>query len=246
MMSTEAPRKTREMKRVVVFGNGVFAEHMAFLLTHDSPYEVSAFTVDRKYIKHEQWHGVSVVPFETVEERFPPSAYGMLVAVSFQRMNRLREAKYREAKGKGYTMVNYVSSRAITYPGLATGDNCIILEAAVIAPYVTIGNDVTIATSVIVGHHTAIHDHAFVAPGAVLLGGVTVGEYSLIGANATVKEEVRIGRDSLIGSGVAISRDTVERGVYLSPPAQLHPRRSDELRTWLMWPVRGAEAADRS
>lgn len=226
------------MEKVVIFGNSVFAEHMYFLLTHDSPYDVAAFTVDRKYIKDEKLFGLPVVPFETVESRFPPSEYRMTVAVSFQRVNRLRAEKYLQAKAKGYQLINYVSSRAITYPGLVLGDNCLILENAIIAPFVEIGNDVTVATSAIIGHHSVLRDHCFVAPAAVILGGVTVGEYSLIGANATVKEEVDIGRECLIGSGVAITGNTQERGVYIGPPAERHPRRSDELRTWLMWPVR--------
>lgn len=226
------------MEKVVVFGNGVFAEHMYVLLTHDSPYEVVAFTVDEKYIKKDKLFGLPVVAFETVETVFSPSAYKMTVPVSFQRVNRLREQKYTQAKGKGYQLINYVSSRAVTYPGLVLGDNCVILESAVIAPFVEIGNNVTIATSAIIGHHTVVRDHCFVSPAAVILGGVTVEEYSLVGANATIKEEVRIARESLIGSGVTISRDTQERGVYLSPQAELYPKRSDELRTWLMWPVR--------
>lgn len=231
------------MEKVVVFGNSVFAEHMYFLLTHDSPYEVAAFTVDGQYIKKDKLFGLPVVAFETVEKMFPPSEYKMAVAVSFQKMNRLREEKYSQAKAKGYQLINYVSSRAISYPGLVLGDNCLILENAVIAPFVEIGNNVTVATSAIIGHHSIVRDHCFIAPGAIILGGVTVDEYSLVGANATVKEDVRVARECLIGSGVAISRDTQERGVYLSPPAELYPKRSDELRTWLMWPVREGKAS---
>jgi sugar O-acyltransferase (sialic acid O-acetyltransferase NeuD family) len=234
------------MEKVVVFGNGVFAEHMYFLLTHDSPYEVVAFTVDAKYIKKDKMFGLPVVAFETVETVFKPSEYKMTVPVSFQRVNRLREQKYTQAKGKGYQLINYVSSKAITYPGLVLGDNCHILEAAVIAPFVEIGNNVTIATSAIIGHHTILRDHCFISPAAVILGGVTVEEFSLVGANATVKEEVRIARESLIGSGVVIARDTQDRGVYFSPPAALYPKRSDELRTWLMWPVRERKSSQGS
>ena len=231
------------MEKIIIFGNGVFAEHMYFLLTHDSPYDVVAFTVDRKYIKAESLFGLPVVPFEDVEILFPPSRHGMSVAVSFQKVNRLRAEKYAEAKAKGYELVNYVNSRATTYPGLVSGDNCLILENAIIAPYVEIGNNVIVASGAIIGHHTVIKDHCFISPGAVLLGGVTVEEYCLIGANATVKEEIRVARECLIGSGVSITRNTLERGVYLNPPPELYPKRSDELRTWLTWPVRARAAS---
>lgn len=230
--------KRSKTEKIVLFGNSVFAENMHFLLTHDSPFEVAAFTVDGKYIKDDKLFGVPVVPFETVESLFPPSEYKMSVPISFQGVNRLREEKYFQAKTKGYQLINYVSSKATSYSGLIVGDNCIILENSVIAPYVEIGNDVIVASGAMIGHHAVLKDHCFIAPGAIILGGATVEEYCLIGANATVKEEVKVARECLVGSGVSITRNTQERGVYINPPAKLHPRRSDQLRTWLSWPVR--------
>jgi sugar O-acyltransferase (sialic acid O-acetyltransferase NeuD family) len=229
-------------EKIVVFGNSVFAEHIYFLLTHDSPYEVVAFTADRKYISDDKLFGLPVVPFETIESYFPPSQYKMSIAVSFQRVNRLREEKYNEAKTKGYQLINYLSSRASLFPDLTMGHNCIILENSIIGPFVKIGNDVTVASGAIIGHHTVLQDHCFISPGAVILGGVTVEEYCLIGANATIKEEVRVARECLIGTGVSITKNTQERGVYFNPPAELYPKRSDELRTWLMWPVRSRKS----
>ena len=223
------------MGKIVVFGNSVFAEHIYALLTYDSEYEVAAFTVDQKYIKEDQLFGLPVVPFETVESFFPPQEYRMCIPLSFQRVNRLREEKYIQSKSKGYRLINYFNSRATSYPGLVTGDNCIIMENAIIGPFATIGNNVIVASGAIIGHHAVIKDHCFIAPGAVILGGVTLEEYCFVGANATVKEKVKVARECLVGSGASITRDTQEKGVYINPPAELHPKRSDELRTWLMW-----------
>ena len=230
------------MEKIIIFGNGVFAEHIYYLLTHDNAFEVVAFTVDAKYIQDDRLFGLPVVPFETVDARFPPSEHKMTVAVSFQRINRLREEKYGQAKAKGYQLVTFCSPRATTYPNLVTGDNCIILENAIIGPYVVIGNNVIVASGAIIGHHVVLKDHCFISPGAVVLGGVTIEEYCLIGANATIKEEITVARESLVGSGVSITRNTLEKGVYLNPPAELYPKRSDELRTWLMWPVRSRKS----
>ncbi len=230
------------MKKIVLFGNSVFAENIYFLVTHDSGYQVSAFTVDRKYITQETLFGLPVVPFETLETAFPPSEYGLCLPISFQRVNRLREEKYLQAKAKGYQLVNYTSSRAATYPGLVTGDNCIIMENSVISPRVSIGSNVFIGHGAILAHHAVIKDHCFISPGAVILGGATVEEYCLIGANATIKEEVRIARESVIGSGVSIMRNTRPKGVYMNPPATLHPMPSDVLSRWLTWPVRSRAA----
>lgn len=231
-----------EGKKIIIFGNGVFAEHIWFLLKHDSPFEVVAFTVDHKYIMEKHLFGLPVVPFETVESVFPPSEYGMTVAISFQKVNRLREEKYIQAKAKGYELINYISSRASSFEGLATGDNCIILENSIIGPFVEIGNDVIVASGAIIGHHAVLKDHSFISPGAIILGGAIVEEYCLIGANATVKEEVKVARECLIGSGVSITKNTQERGVYFNPAAELYPKRSDELRKWLMWPLRARKS----
>ena len=232
------------MKKIIIFGNSVFAEHIWFLLTHDSPYEVVAFTVDHKYIRGDHLFGLPVVPFETIEAVFPPSEYGMIVAVSFQRVNRLREEKYIQAKAKGYQLINYLSSRASSFPGLVTGDNCIILENSIIGSFVEIGNDVIVASAAIIGHHAILKDHSFISPGAIILGGVIVEEFCLIGANATVKEEVKVARECLIGSGVSITNNTLERGVYFNPDPELYPKRSDELRKWLMWPLRSRRSTN--
>ena len=230
------------MEKVIIFGNSVFAEYIYFLLTHDSPYEVVAFTVDRKYIKEDKLFKLPVVPFENVESFFPPSEYKMTVAISFQKVNRLREEKYLQAKAKGYQLINYVNSKVSSLPDLVIGENCIILENAIIGPFVEVGNNVIIASNAIIGHHVVLKDHCFISPGAIILGGVTVEEYSFIGANATIKEEVNVARECLVGNSVSITRNTVERGVYINPPPDLYPKRSDELRTWLMWPVRARKS----
>lgn len=222
------------MEKVIIFGNSLYAEHVFLYLTHDSPFNVVAFTVDRNYIRKEELFGLPVVPFETVESLFPPSEYKMIVSLGFQRVNRLREEKYFQAKEKGYDLITYMSSRAVSWPGLIVGDNCIISEA-IINPYVKIGNDVTIGSGAVIGHHSVIKDHSFIAPGVTFPGDVTVEEYCLIGANATIKEGVTVARDCLIGAGVTITKNTKEKEVYVNRPPELYPKSSDELRTWLMW-----------
>lgn len=226
------------MNKVIVFGNSVFAEHVYYLLTHDSQYEVAAFTVDRKYIVADTLFGLPVVPFENIEGLFSPLDYQMIVAVSFQKVNRLREEKYLQAKSKGYRFINYLSSLATTYADLDVGENCILSENAIIGPFVKIGDDVFVGSGAIVGHHTVLKDHCFVSPGAVVLGGVTVEEYCLVGANSTIKEQVIVARECIIGSGVTINNNTQEKGVYHNPPAELLDKRSDELRQLMTWPLR--------
>jgi hypothetical protein len=43
----------------------------------------------------------------------------MHVALSYQKLNRLRQAKYEQAKAAGYTLASYVCSKASVWPDLA-------------------------------------------------------------------------------------------------------------------------------
>lgn len=225
------------MEKLVIFGNSLFAEHVYFYIKYDSPYEAVAFTVDRKYIRKEELLGLPVVPFETVETIFPPSECKMLVSLGFQRLNKLRKERYVQAKIKGYDLISYVSSKAVTWPGFVMGDNCFVCEG-IFSPHVQIGNDVIIGSGVVIGHHAVIKDHCFISPGVVMLGGVTVEECCLIGANATIKEGVTVAKECIIGAGVAIMRSTQERSVYVDRPAELLPKPSNILSPLLTWPVK--------
>ena len=59
------------MQKVVLFGSGQMASMICFYLTHDSPFEVAAFTVDGEYIRDETLLGLPVVPFEDIKRAVP-------------------------------------------------------------------------------------------------------------------------------------------------------------------------------
>ena len=99
------------MAKVVVFGIGQLAEVAHFYLTHDSPHDVAAFTVDSEYLKADQHLGVPTVAFDLVHEIYPPDDFRMFVPVGYGNRNRNRELKYRQAKEKGYELITYICSR---------------------------------------------------------------------------------------------------------------------------------------
>lgn len=232
-------------KKVVIVGAAEMAMMGYFYLSHDSPYEVAAFTVDRNYIREESICGLPVVPFEDIETTYPPGDFEMLVAISFSKQNTTRADKYFQVKAKGYSLIKYVSSKAITWPGLVIGDNSLICEGSVINPFVEIGNNVVIAGSFI-GHHSIVKDHCFLAANAVVLGCATIEPYSVIGANATVLDNVVIGRECMIGAGVTVNRSTGERSVYIDNPAELLPKSSNALSALITWPRGVARSASRN
>lgn len=215
---------------VTIFGASEIAEIAHFYLLHDSPYRPVAFTVDAAYLNADTFCGLPVVPFEEMQQRFPPPDHSMLVALSYAKVNALRAVKCAQAKAKGYSLVSYVSSKACVWPGLQVGENCFILEDNTIQPFVAIGNNVTLWSGNHIGHHARIRDNCFIASHAVISGGVTVGENCFIGVNATIRDHVTIGKNCVIGAGALILDHAEENGVYMGAATQRSRVPSSRLR----------------
>ncbi len=200
-------------KKIVLFGSGQIGELAAFYFSHDSPYEVSAFTVDSVFIKEDQFLGLPVVPFEEITNAFPPQQYGVFIALSYARLNRLRADKLDAAVALGYRAASYVSSRATTFPGFMPGENAFILEDNTIQPFARIGRNVTLWSGNHIGHHSTIGDHCFVASHVVVSGGVSVDAYSFLGVNATIRNNVTIGKRCVVGAGALVLANAPDESV---------------------------------
>ncbi len=215
--------------KVVIFGTGMFAQVAKVYLTCDSPFEVVAFTVDGAYVQGESAFGLPIVPFEEVEDAYPPDQYKMLVAVGYNEGNRLRARKYEEAKAKGYELITYVNSRTTIWGEAEIGDNCFIFENETIQPFVKIGNNVVIWSGNHIGHHSTIGDHCFISSHVVISGGVTVGPYSFLGVNSCLRDGIRIAKGSVIGMGAIVVKDTEEDCTYIGVAAKPYARQEKRI-----------------
>src|SRR3989344_2318377 len=202
------------MKKVVIFGTSVFAEIVYFYLTHDSPNQVIAFTVHEKFMDKKKFLGLPVVPFETIEKKYPPEKYTMFIAVGYQKMNKPRAKIFREAKNKGYKLLTYVNSKVTKWGKLDIGENCFIFENNVIQPFVKIGNDVIMWSGNHVGHGTEIGDHCYISSRVVISGFVKIRPYCFFGVNSTIRDSITIEKECVIGAGSVILESTKEREVY--------------------------------
>lgn len=221
------------MEKIILFGASEGSKLMYHSLLYDSSFEVTAFTVDREYIRENEFCGLPVVPFEEVQDIYPTNEYGMLITVLANEMNMLRARKYNEAKEKGYTLINYIHPTSIVARDLVSGDNCFISEGVIVRPNVKIGNDTIIMPGVYIGHDTVIDDHCFLASRAVIMGAVKVKSFSVIGPNATIMEQLTIGSESLIGGGAVILKSTNEKEVYRANQATLMPLTSDKISKFI-------------
>ena len=207
-------------KRVVIFGLGDLARLAALYFEKDSPYDVVAFTAHQEYITNANWLGRPVVPFEQLNALYPPSECCLFVGIGFRGVNRARADIYESCKSKGYDLISYLSSRAINLSQTKIGENCFILEGAIIQPFVTIGNDVIIWAGSHIGHDSVIGDHTFIAPCAAVSGNVRIERYCFIGINATLRDGISIGEGCVIGAGVTILRNTQAGMVYAAPSVE--------------------------
>ncbi len=219
------------MKDVVIFGLGDFAQVAQVCLTHDSPYNVAAFTADPEHLDDQtQLLGLDVVPFPDLTKTYPPDRFAMLVAVGFRKVNKARAEAVTRCKAQGYELISYLSSKATVWGQPNIGENCFILENNVIQPFATIGDDVILWSGNHIGHHVTIGDHCFLASHVVLSGRVKVGAYSFLGVNATVRDGVTIAPSCVIGAGALILEDTREAGVYAVKGTEPSPVPSHRLR----------------
>lgn len=218
------------MKKLVIFGLADLAELVNFYFEHDSDYQVTAFTVDHKYKKMDQFCGLPVYDFEEISKQCPPEQYEMFIAIGYSHMNQIRQEKYKTAKQKGYRLASYISTHATCLIERShIGENCLILEDSTIQPFVEIGNNVIIWSGGHIGHHAKIGDHVFLAPHVALAGRTCVGNNCFLGINATVHDHVVIGENCVIGAGALITRDTEPGAVYKAEYARKDGRKSGEV-----------------
>ena len=213
-------------EKLVIVGCGETAQIAYEYFTHDSPYEIVAFSVEKQYLETEQLFGLSVVPFEELENIYSPVQYKVFVAISYTQLNRIRTRLYKEVKQKGFTAVSYVSSKAFVWHNVEIGENTFIFENNVIQHKVKIGNNVIFWSGNHIGHRTEIEDNCYVSSHVVISGYCKIGKNCFLGVNSCFNDKINVAEDCIIGSGAVVTRDTEPGKVYIGNPAKRIPKTS--------------------
>ena len=203
------------MKSLIIFGTAEIAELAYFYFTNDSDYEVVAFTVDDEFVDNDSLLGLPVIPFSEITNKFPPEENAMHVALSYSKLNQLRQEKYEQAKGSGYKLASYICSKSVIWNDLETGDNCFILENQTIQPTVKIGNNVMLWSGNHIGHGTVIRDHAYVSSHVVIAGHCIIGNRCFLGINSTIKDFTTVGDDCFVAMDASVINDLGDGSVVL-------------------------------
>jgi sugar O-acyltransferase (sialic acid O-acetyltransferase NeuD family) len=215
--------------KLVLVGDSLFAEIACEYFTHDSPYEVVGFAVEREYRKRDELLGLPVVDFESLQERYSPGEHSVYVALVYTQLNRLRARLAAAAKERGYPLASYVSSNAFVWRNVQLGEHCFIFENNVVQPFVKVGNNVVLWSGNHIGHHSRIRDNVFISSHVVVSGSVDIGENSFLGVNSTLVNDIAIGRDTWLGPHVTITRDAPPGSVYRPARSELRDQSSHAL-----------------
>jgi sugar O-acyltransferase (sialic acid O-acetyltransferase NeuD family) len=219
------------MKDLVIFGSGEIAEVAHYYFSQDASRKVAAFVVDAQYKTQDTLLDLPVVTLDSLTADFPAETYEVFIAMSFKKVNKLRQQKFEQIRDLGYTLASHVCSRAMPWNGFQLNPNTLVMEANVIQPYAKIGANAIIWSGNHIGHHSTIEDHCFLASHVVVSGHVTIGQGTFIGVNATIRDNVSIGRYNVIGAGTLILGNTDDESVFIGPATEKSRVPSSRLRS---------------
>ncbi len=200
------------MKKAIIFGIGIFTETFQFYLDQDKSIQICGYTVDSKYRNCDEYNGLPLVDFETVEETFPPAEYGIYICVGYTKMNTIRENIFHAAQKKGYEILSYYHPSAIIN-SKAMGLGNIVLENVWLDIFTEIGNGNIFYSNTVIGHHTTIGDFNCFSSSTV--GGCCrIGSNSFLGLKSIIKDKIVVADKTLIGAACYIHKNTKPGDVY--------------------------------
>ena len=210
----------KSIKNLIIFGIGDFAQLAYYYFSNNSVYHVVGFTVESQYRGASELFGLPIFDYEEVENYYSPDKALMFVAVGYTKMNDNRARVFTAAKSKGYSLVNYVSSRACVYAEVSHLENIFIQENCIVQPFVKLSNNTILWSGSCLCHHTRVGRNTFVGACAVVAGRVEIGRNCFVGANSTIRDKILVADYTLVAAGSTLIQDTDAYGVYRGVPAK--------------------------
>lgn len=195
------------MKDIVILGNNDFGRLLKYYISIDDERKVVAFTVNKEYIKKEQFCDLPVVPFEQIESVYPPERYEIMLAIGNSKMNDVRKKMYYECKKKGYTIASYIHSSCSIHTQ-DIGEGNILLENCLLYPYSKLGNGNLLWDHVLISHDCIVGDFNTFSSYADLCGYVKIGNNGYFGKHCILNDFMIINDYTLIGAGAYAKKDT--------------------------------------
>ena len=134
--------------------------------------------------------------------------------------NKIRQNVAELIQSKGKKLTTVIHKAACISNNVILGNGCFVNKNVSVNAFTVIGANVILNTGCIVEHECVINEAAHIAPGAVLAGNVNVGERSFIGANAVIKQGVIIGKDVIIGAGSVVLKNVPDGSKIVGNPGR--------------------------
>jgi sugar O-acyltransferase (sialic acid O-acetyltransferase NeuD family) len=216
-------------KKLIIFGNGEIAEIAFFYFRKFSNYNEFYFSIDEKFIKEDNFCSKPIIPFDDIEKKFSFKEYDFHVALSYQKLNQVREKKYFDVKDKGFKLASFVSENSHNnLSEISYGENCLILENQTIQNGVKIGNNVMIWSGNHIGHQSEIGDHSYISSHVVISGHCKIGARCFLGVNSSVSDFCKIEEDCFVGMGANINKNLKKNSTALNRSTEFYDS-SDKL-----------------
>ena len=208
-------------RRIVIFGSAEMASLARYYFEKSEENVVKAFTVDDAFVQQDTFEKLPIVPWSELQKTFPCSTHSAHVALSYKKLNRLREHKFHQVKNAGYNLLSYISPNASICSSFRHGDNCLVLEDQTIQRNVVFEDNVMAWSGNHFGHGSVIGSHTYVSSHVVISGNSQIGQRCFFGVNAAIKDFSKIGDDCLIGMGTNITKDMKDGSVAINPPSSI-------------------------
>lgn len=196
------------MKKVIIYGSAVLSQMLFYDCMDDAGFKIACFAMDDGYRSSDRLAGLPLVRFADIQSLYPPSEYDLLALFDGYTRQRDREKMYDKARCAGYTLRNYISSRADVAPDITMGDNNVIMALSHVGFGGTMGNNNLIRQNVYLGHQFTMGNHNIITAGCTLGGRCRIGNNCFIGLGATILNSTRIADETLVGAGTTVIRDT--------------------------------------
>ena len=189
-------------------------------IEQNGTHEIVAYAVDDLYENKQRFLGKPVISWKGIEQKYSPNEYRVFVAVGYQGLNELRAKKCHEAKQKGYLLESCVPNKINDSKTIKIGENCFVMNDALLHPYVVLESNVFVWSGAIVGHHSLVRSNCWLTSGCQIAGGVKIGESCFIANGAVIGNKIEIGAKCFIGANALVTKSTESNGVFITKDSE--------------------------
>lgn len=176
--------------KLLIYGSQNFAETVADLVRHCG-HKVAGMIDD-----YNTGPGI-IGTFDTVTRTYPPSEYGIAMAIGYSNLPARWEA-WQRIRTAGYEAPPLIHPRAYVADNAHVGSGSMVMAGAIVDVRVSIDELCVLWPAACVNHDTQLGVNTFVSPGAVWCGFVHVGAHSFIGAGAVIVDHGKVPERSFV------------------------------------------------